>query len=441
MPPMPWCDAEMVGPPLVHYFRGKKDCGEDFPLWITVLRLLNKSWYLEMNRHIQKVIAERDTLEQLPRSLMGSLAHVTDLSLLGIGIEAFACDEGAGSPHTNEDPLLNDVVNSAANIQTLNLDFQSDSVTEIRALISMTSLKTLAINRAQSLEWVQKCPNLENLILEDCCLTNTEFQCTTQLRRLAIDAPDIQNLRIDNIFEEPNWIMPILVAQPFNGSFLTGLGKLTKLTELRFSFRLRELWDHFEAMCETFNGLKNLKVLSLVMTNDFELGEELKLGFLNALPPSLRELDVWGLLSWVDNRVLREITSLDSLEKLTFGNGDGVASFANMDWVTKLPNLVEVTFWGFRVEGRAFDRFRDLPKLRRVVLNVEGVSPDAFRQLCWVGENLEEVEVFAHSGSEQEVVQIAEVIRLLEERGVQAKWVPKLSSKEWIQFVCSVCGI
>ncbi|GMH44690.1 hypothetical protein BSKO_12642 [Bryopsis sp. KO-2023] len=117
-------------------------------------------------------------------------------------------------------------------------------------------------------------------------------------------------------------------------------------------------------------------------------------GFLNALPPSLRELEVWGLLSWADNRLLMgKTTSLYFLEKLALGNGEGRVGYGDLEWLTKLPNLVELSLWGREVGARGIVRLSEMPKLRRLALNVESITPEALQQLCLVGDSVQQIMV------------------------------------------------
>ncbi|GMH44634.1 hypothetical protein BSKO_12586 [Bryopsis sp. KO-2023] len=85
----PWADAQTVGPPLIRYLKERKYHGEvtrkdqkDIVEAFSALRALNKSWYLEVTGYIQKLsVSGAQQLEQLPKSLLGSLAHVKSLAL------------------------------------------------------------------------------------------------------------------------------------------------------------------------------------------------------------------------------------------------------------------------------------------------------------------------------------------------------------------------
>ncbi|GMH39961.1 hypothetical protein BSKO_07865 [Bryopsis sp. KO-2023] len=418
----PWCNAKTVGPPLIRYLQERRHHGENFSEWISMLRGLNKSWYQEMTSHIKKVTVGGDSAEQLPKSLLGSLSHVTDLAVNEIGSMTLAFDEEAGSISMKMDRSACDILNSAVNIQTLSLAHETESETDFGALIPMNSVKTLTLKDAQSLAVVRKCPNLENLTLDNCCLM--KFKCNPRLRHLSIDIPG-SNMRIDH--PDLSNTLDNLQGKCFDQSLLNGLANLTELTQLRFSYRSMDWRAHYPAVCETLSSLRNLEALSLVMTNMglFSLEDEFKHGFLNALPPTLRELELWGLFSWADNRVLMETTSLDSLEKLTLGNGQGELTYADLEWVTKLPNLVELRLWGGEVMGRAFAWLRNLPKLRRIVVNVSDIDSKAFQQLCWVGDNVKQIRVWCCKAGSQNLndkPEVREAIRILEGRGVKVEF-------------------
>ncbi|GMH44660.1 hypothetical protein BSKO_12612 [Bryopsis sp. KO-2023] len=422
----PWCNAKTVAPPLIRYLEEKINHEENLMEWILTLRVLNKSWCLEMSSHIKKVTPYGGQLEQLPRSFQGSLAHVKNLELKEIGTATLAFDEEAGCLSMRPDPMVCDVLNSAVNIQTLSLSHVTENEDELDALSLMTSVKNLSLEQSQTLAIVQKCPNLENLTLVDCSLMKVDFECNPRLRSLSINLPTTQDLKIDN--PELGKVRADLHFQPpLRQSLLDGLANLTELTQLRFSCCMWEWCDDYQTMCQMLSSLGRLKILSLFMENMFYgLDDTVKHAFLNALPPSLRELELWGLLSWEDNRVLMETTSLNSLEKLTLGNGDGRVSYADLEWVTQLPNLVELSLWGSEVLGRALLRLRSLPKLRRVVLNVERIDPEAFRELCCVGEEVKQIVICYRTYPVKDLrndPMVLEAKGWLEGRGVEVKLV------------------
>ncbi|GMH44635.1 hypothetical protein BSKO_12587 [Bryopsis sp. KO-2023] len=413
LPNHDWRNASTVAPPLIYYFHERRDDGENFREWILKLRTLNKSWYLEVTDHIQKVSVYGDQLEHLPRSLQGSLAHVTNLALIQIGFARMTFDEEEGSLTMCEESSACAVLHSAVNIRTLSLADATELENEFDALMPMTSVKTVNLKDCWSLAIAEKCPNLDNLTVVDCLLAKTKFQCNPRLRSLSIDSPDTRGMRMDN----PN-ICRVLADVQWGQWLANDLANLTQLTQLRFS-------AGYQAVCETLGSLKHLKVLSVLVKNvsPFGVEDRVKHGFLNALPPLLRELEVWGLLSWEDHRVLMKTTSLGSLEKLTLGNGADQTTYIDLEWVTKLPNLVELPLWGGELKRPAFDWLRCLRRLRRVALNVWTFIPKAVEQLCRIGSNITQIEVcYRNNCLENDPVGL-EAKRLLETEGFEVKLV------------------
>ncbi|GMH44679.1 hypothetical protein BSKO_12631 [Bryopsis sp. KO-2023] len=240
--------------------------------------------------------------------------------------------------------------------------------TEFDELIPMTSVKNLSINQT-SLAIVEKCPNLENLTIVDCSLMKNEhFKCNPQLRTLFIDSSEgFRCLSLDE-------------------SFLNGLASLTELTQLRIS------QPHFGKYVESSRVLSLEEQLLSLQSMRHCLNDELKHGFLSSLPPLLRELELWGLLSWTDNQLLMEkTTSLNSLEKLALGNGEGRVGYDDLEWLTKLPNLVELGLWGREVVSQGLVRLTEIPMLRRLALGVINIKPQAFQQLCLVGDSVQQI--------------------------------------------------
>ncbi|GMH44680.1 hypothetical protein BSKO_12632 [Bryopsis sp. KO-2023] len=281
--------------------------------------------------------------------------------------------------------------------------------TEFGSLIPMTSVKNLSIKQT-SLAIVEKCPNLENLIMRGYNMKKTEFSCNPRLHSLSIHCPDA--LKIDNPYLyhlEFSWSLEL------DESFLNGLASLTELTQLRISRYLRRAVSP-----SRMDALQNLHcAVSRRYSND-----EIKHGFLNALPPSLRELEVWSLLSWDDNQLLMEkTTSLNLLEKLTLGNGEGRVGYDDLEWLTKLPNLVELFLWGREVMGRGIVWLTEIPKLRRLALNVENINPEAFQQLCWVGDSVQKIIICCRFVDLETDPVVLETKQLLEERGVEVKLI------------------
>ncbi|GMH44636.1 hypothetical protein BSKO_12588 [Bryopsis sp. KO-2023] len=277
----PWDDADTVGPPLIQYLERKRDDGENFREWILTLRALNKSWYLEATGHIHKVrVCGDQQLEQLTKSLQGSLTHVKFLELEDISTEALAFDEEAGSLSMNAESSICDVMNSAVNIKMLWLANIIETNNEFGALLPMSSVKILVLTESQSLAVVQKFPNLETLQLYGCRLCRSDFKCSPRLRTLSIDSPFIKDQEHLPMF---------LKFQPFDQPFLDGLANLTELTELKFVCHIRSRADH-QALWKLLGRLTNLKSLSLPAS---VRQDEVKREFMKALPPSLEELELW----------------------------------------------------------------------------------------------------------------------------------------------------